>query len=104
MLTAIACTFALWTTLITASIIFARSLQYLFITSLLIAKECKRRTERRYPSWKVYIDAAFIAVGIVTLWLIVLLGYRGWKTLSDAVHELTRYLDILVRWPRRGES
>ena len=99
----IAYAFTLCTTLISASMIFARFLRHLFIISLLITKESKRRIELRYPSWKVYIDAAFIAVGLVVLWLIVLLGHQGWKTLSWSVHELSGYLDILVRWSRRGD-
>jgi len=96
MLTVITYAFAL---LVSALTIFAGFLIWL----LCITKELKRYTEVRYPGWKVYIDVAVIAVGFVALWVMVLLGYQGWMTLSCAVHKLTVYFGILVRWPPRAD-
>ena len=101
-LTAIVYTVALWTTLITACMTSARFLLDLFIISLLVAKESRRRMAMRFPSWKAYIDGAFIAVGLGALWLVVLLGYQGWKALSYAVRGLIGTREFPVRWMQSG--
>jgi hypothetical protein len=51
----------------------ARLLTRLLTVSFRIAKEFKRRTEMRYPGWKVYIDAALIGAGLAAPLLIVAL-------------------------------
>ena len=101
-LTAIAYTVMLWTTLITACMTSARFLLDVFIISFLVAKEARRRMAMRFPRWKAYIDAAFIAVGLGTLWLVVLLGYQGLKALIYAVRRLIGTREFPVRWTRSG--
>ena len=96
MLTVITYAFAL---LVSALTIFAAFLIWL----LCITEELKRHAEVFNPGLKVYIDVAVIAVGFEALWLMVLLGYQGWMTLSCAVHKLTVYCGILVRWPPRAD-
>jgi len=78
-ITVITCVFVL---LVGASTVFARFLIWL----LCITEEL---TEVFNPGLKVYIDVAVIAVGFEALWLMVLLGYQGWMTLSCAVHKIT---------------
>jgi len=65
--------YMLLTTLIPALMVVIRFLTKLSTASFRIVSQFKRRTEMRYPGWKVYIDAAFIGAGLLAPLLIVLL-------------------------------
>jgi hypothetical protein len=94
--------FVLLATLINASMVVVRFLTKLSTGSFRIVNEFKRRTEMRYPGWKVYIDATFIGAGLVAPLLMFLLQYRGWKTSVNTLHDLTVYADTPYRGGGEG--